>query len=300
MKILHVAVFTSKSTNVWQADAFEDLGHEVIRYDYRAKARELDGSLTSNNPKRDNDIINLCRKEKPDIILFSKCNWLDVHVVKECGKIGTTVLWYMDGIYSMDKELVDKMKHSNYVFCAIKDCAFEAKKHCQNSYRHPCGGGFDSRIHYPIDVPKIRDVVFIGNVHSYVLPYRAQFKKEVNFDIINGVYNKKHSRVVSETRINLCFTAGGGVSNRLYKLLAARGFVLTMPWDTMLEDFEPGKDFDVFSTPAELNDKIKYYLKNEDEREVIASYGYRTVQKYSYINYAKFMLEELENGEPKS
>jgi len=300
MKILHVAVFTSKSTNTWQADAFENLGHEVIRYDYRAKARELDGSLTNNNPKRDDDVIALCRKEKPDIILFSKCNRMNVNVVKECGKIGTTVLWYMDGAIGTDIELIDKMKHSDYVFCAIKDCVFEAKKHCQNSYRHPCAGGFDSRIHCPMNVPKTRDVAFIGNVNTYVLPYRAQFKKEVNFDIINGVYNKAHSKIVSETRINLCFTEGGGVSNRLYKLLAARGFVLTMPWDTMLEDFEPGKDFDVFSTPTELNDKIKYYLENEDEREAIALHGYKTVQKYDYINYVKFILEKLKNGKPKS
>lgn len=289
MKILHVAVFTPTSTNVWQADGFEELGHEVIRYDYRAMAKRY-GSIG-----RDEHLISLCRKERPDFSLFSKCNKMHVNVVKECGKIGKTVLWYMDGIPNMNKELIDKMKHSDYVFCSMRDCVLEAKKHCRNSYRHPCEGGFDSRIHYPIVTPKVRDVAFIGNVYSYVLPYRKQFGKEVNFDIINGVFNEAHSKVVSETKINLCFTDGGGVSNRLYKLLASRGFVLTMPWDTMLEDFLPGKDFDVFTTPSELNEKIKYYLENEKEREVIASHGYRTVQKYNYINYARFILEKLEN-----
>ncbi len=41
MKILHVAVFTPQSTNVGQADGFESLGHEVIRYDYRAMAKKI-------------------------------------------------------------------------------------------------------------------------------------------------------------------------------------------------------------------------------------------------------------------
>lgn len=287
MKILHVAVFTSRSTNVWQADGFEGLGHKVVRYDYRAVAKKHGRS------KRDDHLIALCRREKPDIILFSKCNKMDVRVVKECNKIGTTVLWMMDGTFHLDTELIDKMKCSSYVFCADRDFTLEAKKYCQNSYRHPCAGGFDSRVHCPIDVPKVRDVVFIGDVHSYLLPYRAMFKKQVNFSTVSGVYNKAHSKVVSETKINLCFTAGGGVSNRLYKLLAAGGFVLTMPWDTMKEDFSPGKDFVVFTTPSELKEKIKYYLENEDEREEIALHGHKTVQKYDYINYAKFILAKV-------
>lgn len=289
MKILHVAVFTSKSTNVWQADGFEVLGHEVIRYDYRVIAKKY-GIM-----KRDDHLITLCRVKKPDIILFSKCNKMDVRVVKECNKVGTTILWMMDSISHLDKELVDKMKYSSYVFCAGRDFTLEAKKYCQNSYRHPCGGGFDSRIHYPINVPKIRDVAFIGNVYRYILSYRKKFKRKVNFSIIKGVYGKDHSRVVSETKINLCFTTGEGASNRLYKLLAAGGFVLTMPWVAMEEDFSPGKDFAVFTTPSELKEKIKYYLKNEKEREKIALQGYKTVQKYDYINYAKFILAKVGN-----
>jgi spore maturation protein CgeB len=102
-----------------------------------------------------------------------------------------------------------------------------------------------------------------------------------------------HSIVVSETKINLSFTEGTGVSNRLYKLLAAKGFVLTMPFDTMHQDFTPGKDFDIFNTPSELKQKIKYYLKNENEREIIALHGYKTVQKYDHVNYAKFILKKI-------
>lgn len=288
MKILHVAVFTPKSTNVWQANAFENLGHEVIRYDYRAKARKLDGSLTNSNPKRDNDIISLCRKEKPDIILFSKCNWMDVRVVKECGEIGTTVLWMMDDIHMMDAEFFAKAKNSDCIFTSCITYIDKLKKYCRNVYK--LHGGYNPDVHYPMNVSKKRDVCFIGSMHTN----RKKFAKEVNFEIISGVYNKKHSRIVSETKINLNFTEGRGTSNRLYKLLAAKGFVLTQPWDGMKEDFVVTVDLDIFRTPEELREKINYYLSHEDEREKIAEHGYKTVQNYDATNYAHQIIKKVE------
>jgi len=295
MKILHVAVFTPNSTNIWQADGFEALGYEVIRYDYRHRPNHI-----KSINQRDDELIQLCQIKKPNMILFSKCNAMHYRVVKECRKIGKTIMWYMDGLENFDLEVIDKFKHSDFIFCAAQKCIPEAKKYCNNSFRHPSAGGFDSRIHHPVNIPKIRNVAFIGDVDNYVLSYRKKFKREVNFDIINGVYNEMHSITVSETKINLSFTEGTGVSNRLYKLLAAKGFVLTMPWDTMYEDFKPGKDFDIFNTPAELNKKIKYYLKNENEREAIALHGYKTVQKYNHINYAKFILKKMNNEKFKN
>lgn len=287
MKILHVAVFTERSTNVWQANAFEELGHQVIRYDYRQKARDLDGSLTSNNVKRDNDLINLCNRECPDIILFSKCNQMDVRVVTACNKVGVTILWFMDDWHNINSELVEKIKECNYIFCSAPSGIAEANKYKKKVYR--LQGGYASKVHYPINVPKNRDVCFIGSIHTN----RKQFKDKVNFKLISGVYNKKHSKIVSGTKINLNFTDGDGVSNRVYKILAAKGFLLSLPWKTVEEDFEVGVDLVIFKTPEELKEKIKYYLKHEDERETIAEHGYKTVQKYDDHNYAKRILEVI-------
>lgn len=282
MKILHVAVFIARSTNVWQAAGFESLGHTVIRYDYRALVK------TYGMSRRDDHLITVCRKERPDIILFSKCNLLDIRVVKECNKVGTTVLWYMDDQGpNWDAELIDKMKHCNYVFCSVKKCVEDAKEYCENSYR--LQGGYDPAVHYPMSLPKERDVTFIGTLR----PEKRVFMCGWDFDIITGVYNKDHSRIVSETKINLSFTHGGGTSNRLYKLLAAKGFVLTQPWDGMEEDFEAGKDFVVFTSPRDLKEKIVYYLAHENEREQIAAHGYETVKKYDNVNYARRILEAV-------
>ena len=284
MKILHVAVFTHQSTNVWQADAFENLGHRVIRYDYRQKAKELDGKLGNENPKRDEHLIVLCKEERPDIILYSKCNQMDVRVIEEGSKIGKTVLWYMDFNDNINSELIDKFKTCNYVFCSRWDGLNVARQYNNNVYR--LQGGYNPKVHYPIDVPKVRDVVFIGKSRSD----RTVYQKETGFEIINGVYNEDHSKIVSETKINLSFTEGDGVSNRIYKIMAAKGFVLTQPWYNMEEDFEVGKDFDIFISLEHLKKQIKYYLENENKRESIAKHGYKTVQKYDNTNYARKII----------
>lgn len=286
MKILHVAVFTPRSTNIWQADSFESINHEVIRYDYRNRPAHI--KLIS---QRDDELIKLCYSTKPDIMLFSKCNMMHHRVLKECQKVTKTVMWFMDGMENYDQELAEKIQYCDFTFCSVQGCVNESKKYCKNVYK--LQGGYDPKVHYPMDIPKKRDVAFIGAVDQYFSPYRAQLRKEVNFDVIDGAYNEDHSKVVSETKINLSLTNGVGVSNRIYKLLAAKGFVLTMPWEGIEKDFIIGTHLDVFHNAKELKHKIKFYLDNPDIREKIAQQGYKKVKEYDNTNYAQFILEKI-------
>jgi len=279
MKILHVAVFSPLSTNVWQADGFENLGCDVIRYDYRQKRKEF-GTIK----KRDNDLIQLCKSIKPNMILFSKCNEMDVRVITECNKIGTTVLWFMDNKWNINNELIQKFKKSQYIFCSRQDGLDIAVKYNKNVFR--LQGGYNPKVHYPITTPKIRDVVFIGSARKDRKHYQSVYK----FDILNNIYNKQHSQIVSETKINLSFTEGDGVSNRIYKLLAAGGFVLTTPWINIEDDFTIDKDIVIFNNELEFKEKIKYYLNHEDKRKQIALNGMDTVKQYDNNNYAKTII----------
>ena len=223
MKVMMVAVFNDRSTNTWQAKGFENIGVDVVRYNYRERAEKL------GRKQRDDEIIEVCKRERPDFTLYSKCNLVDVRVVKECNKVGKTVLWFMDFAPRIDNELKQKMKECNHVFCSRYDGINVARQCNDNVYR--LQGGYDPEEHYPIDIPKVRDVAFIGDMDR-------NGRREYNccgFETIDGVYGKDHSKVVSETRINLNFNEGDGTSNRLYKLLASKGFVLTQPWENMDE-----------------------------------------------------------------
>lgn len=284
MKILFVGVFTENSTNVWQANGFEKLGWTVIRFDYRKVAEKI------GIKERDKMLVGICKKEIPTITLFAKCNMMDVNVLDRCYlDTESIILWMPDGIGSVDDELIAKMKIANYVFCASPEVIDNVKKYCKSI--HKLHGGYDSNIHRPISVLQTRDVCFIGRVHGYCVPYREELWEKVKFDITQNVYGLHHSRVVSETKINLALSDGNGMSNRIFKLLAAKGFVLANPWLEMDNDFTPGKDFDVFHTPDELKSKIQFYLKNKDKREKIAEHGYHTVQQYNELSFAKKIIE---------
>ena len=284
MKILFIGVFTENSTNVWQTRGFEELGWTVIRFDYRKIAEEI------GIKERDKMLVEICKKEIPTITLFAKCNIMDVKVLEQCyWSTESIVLWMPDGIGSVDDELISKIKISNHVFCASPEVIVKVKKYCKSI--HKLHGGYDSNVHRPINVLQTRDVCFIGKVHGYCVPYRQELWQETKFEIVNGVYAANHSKVVSETKINLALSDGNGMSNRIFKLLAAKGFVLANPWLEMDNDFTPGKDFDVFHSADELKSKIQFYLENKNKREEIAEYGYQTVQQYNELSFAKKIIE---------
>ena len=284
-KILMVAVFNPTSTNYSQAIGFENNNCDVIRYDYRIQSK-LIGSLN-----RDSEIIYLCETEKPDIVFFSKCDDVDINVVKECNKTSKTVLWYMDHAKPFTKSLIKKIKKCRYSFFSGTGPYKEAKEINQNSV-YFLQEGFDEYSNFPMNVPIINDVSMIGHFTELRKRYYEIFK----FKVYDNVYNKDHSKAVSETKINLNFTdgvkiVGDGTSDRVYKVLASKGFLLTLPWLDMKNDFIVGQDLDIFSSPDELKDKIDFYLKNENERNKIAEHGYQTVQKFSRTNFAKRILE---------
>jgi len=86
MKILFVAVFNKNSTNWSQSDALKQNGVKVIEFDYRHIAKQI------GNTRRDEVLIEICKNEKPDSVLFSKCNEIHYRVVDECNKISKTIL----------------------------------------------------------------------------------------------------------------------------------------------------------------------------------------------------------------
>ena len=88
MKIVFAAVFNPSSTNFSQANAFERMeGVELIRFEIRKYA----------GYNYDDELIELCRREKPDLLLLSKCQEMDNRVVVEVQKMGVKCyLWFMD------------------------------------------------------------------------------------------------------------------------------------------------------------------------------------------------------------
>tara|TARA_R110001592_G_C13159902_1_gene748858 strand:+ start:1656 stop:2513 length:858 start_codon:yes stop_codon:yes gene_type:complete len=280
MKIIFVAVFTEKSTNTSQSYSLKKCGVDVIEFNYRDIARSI------GNKHRDDLLIETCITEKVDAVLFSKCNEIDYRVVDECNKYCKTILWYMDPLNgNFNSILINKIKRCTYIFCALWDSYLKAKEICDSNvyFLHE---GYDQTKNYPIDIEQANAVTFIGELRGH----RHDYYNNHKFNIISNAYAEEHSKAVSSSKINLNFTHGG-TSDRTYKVLASKGFLLTEPWPMMEKDFTIGKDLDIFKNIEEFKEKIKYYLNNEKLRLTIANNGFKTVQKFNRINWAKKIID---------
>lgn len=286
MKILMAAVFSDISTNNAQADGFRKCGWEVIEYNYREIAKQL----TGGNAARDKDFTNLCAKEKPDYVFFSKCTDMDEWVVDECNKHSKTIMWYMDPVDgNFTQHLVNMSKKCNYVFCGIY-AAYEKMKFLVGDKCNFLHEGYDHRCNFPVEnEEQIYDVSFIGTIKNQ----RRGYYQAYNFTLIQDAFGLEHSKAVARSKINLNFTEGG-TSDRSYKVLASKGFLLTEAWPRMEDDFTPGEDLIVFTGVDDMIEKINYYLENPEERERIAKNGYNKVQKFSRIAFAEKIINTVQ------
>jgi len=282
MKVLFSAVFTKASTNYAQADGFEQLGHEVIRFPLRDFAPHIGWPATCDK------LLDIVREEKPDIVLFSKCHEIELRAWSAIKDMGSVVsYWYMDPMSNYSYDIEQRVKHSDVVFCGLWDPYQHSLRINVNS--HFLQEGYDHLQNFPIETDwPVKDISFIGNLRSQK---RADYHQKIGFPVVHNAYGEDHSRAVCSTKINLNFTEGG-CSDRVYKVLASGGFLLTEPWPNMEQDFEVGKDFAIFLDADELREKIEYYLAHDEERKSIAEHGRNTVQKFSRINWAAQIIDK--------
>ena len=181
--------------------------------------------------------------------------------------------------------------------------------------------GYCSDVHYPpdisqLDLADIPDVLYVGTYtkHKEVL-FSALMRSipELKFQIYgNGwskasdpvlkscvagrpVYGLNYAQLVNAAKINLAVHMGVAdnsgwqdlVSTRSFEIPACKGFMLHVDNDEIRQLYSVGEEIDVFSSPEELSQKIRYYLKHESIRKDMVDRAYgRCVPAYSYDHRA--------------
>lgn len=95
-------------------------------------------------------------------------------------------------------------------------------------------------------------------------------------------YGTEMPKVFYLSKINLNITSRSvesGIPLRVWDIMAVGGFCLTNYQPELEEYFEIGKDLAVFYDLKDLEEKIDYYLRHEDERVRIAINGYKKVRE---------------------
>ena len=109
--------------------------------------------------------------------------------------------------------------------------------------------------------------------------------------MINNAYGSDHAKAVSKTKINLNFCTSDGASDRVYKILAAGGFLLSNDWNKRKNYLVNGKDCVIFKNTEDLNKKIEFYLANPELRNQISESGRQVVQRFDRLSWAKKIVE---------
>jgi spore maturation protein CgeB len=284
MNIFYVGYFIQASSTYSHAIIMEKAGHNVFRYNYREVAKIL-----HSTELRDRDLINTVNIHKPDFVLIAKGNTIQGDTVKRIKEICPVVIWYMDSTVagSWTKDLEDKMKEATAVFCEKAQAL--KRSLVLNPMSFQATEGYDPFIDIPYDIDKDIDISFIGSYYGR----RKEYCEAVGARKLTA-YWKEHAVAVSRSKITLNFCTLRTVSDRLYKVLGAKGFIISDDWEYRGNDFIDGKDLVLFDgTIKDLQEKTIYYLHNTEERKRIAENGYRTVRKYNKFTWLETILETL-------
>ena len=264
-------------------------------------------------------VLNAIDMAQPRAFLTCKGSYLHSATLKEIRRRGViTVNYYPDVHFNYVGLDFSTFKHYD-LFFTTKSFQVEYLQALLGSSRvHFLHHGYSSIVHRP-RLAEIRednymtDVLYVGNYSPYKkfwLAAIAQQLPDVKLMIVGNrwtraashfapqatvsmshVLGDRYARLLQSARINIAVHMGPTgpgdwedlVSTRTFEIPACRGFMLHIDNDEVRGLFKPGQEIDVFSTPEELCEKIRAYLRQPESRAAMIDRAFaRCVPNYSY------------------
>jgi spore maturation protein CgeB len=128
--------------------------------------------------------------------------------------------------------------------------------------------------------------------------------KHPNLQIMGKpVYGDDYIKAICATKINLCFLRKMNrdlQTDRTMEIPACGAFMLAERTEEHQRLFEEGKEAEFFDSKQELLEKIRYYLRHDEEREKIGWAGRkRCVESgYSHHKRLEYMMDQIKRLDP--
>jgi spore maturation protein CgeB len=187
----------------------------------------------------------------------------------------------------------------------------------------------DTSVYKPLDVDKTTDVVFVGNygdgdrsdeLEDYVFatrpslphlryavygvrypePVVARLNNGLDIDYRGWLPNVRVPRVYSAARVVLHIPRRqyvellpGTPTIRVFEALATGACLVSLPWPDTDHLFEPGRDYAVAATPAEMRDQIDWLCRDDAAREAFGRHGRQTILARHTCGHRADQLLEL-------
>ena len=308
------------------------LGHKLISFEdhqylFPGRLRKRFPLLEKIDLVRTNRRLRLLAEEqRPDLIIVTQGFLILKETLKALKAMGSiVVLWVIDAPIHF-APILEAAPHYDYVFCGGTEAiAILEKRGIKNLEWLPFA--CDPDHHFPIKATGherdslSKDVAFVGSYY----PSRAKILEALQaVDCDFGIWGsgwdtvasssplKKHIRkthtrpeewikIYSNSKIVLVTHYSESkeipvyqVSPKVYEALACRALVFSDKQRDMAPLFRDGEHLVLFRDVKELQEKIRYFLAHDGERERIARKGYQEViEKHTYAHRMKKLSDCL-------
>ncbi len=298
MKILLLFPMADGQTGPAIKHAFEKLGYIVKAVD--AKRQPLNS-------------YSVACDYRPEFVFCSRTKELTAQVaqIKRKFPLAIICMWNVDTREGIEKwsHLYPLIKLCNYHFVGDAKYISQWRKLNRNTFWLP--QGLQNEIyHKPKEITEndkrkyFCDVSFAGRDCGLRRPFLNVINQmNLNFRRWGSlgmpkVYNEEHNKMVSLSKINIgCSDRPENekvISVRNYKIMGAGGFLLELDRKGLYEIF-PHNTLDVYSTPTELIERIRYWLSHDEERRAVAEKSHEWVHaNATYTHRIKMALDYME------
>jgi GT2 family glycosyltransferase/tetratricopeptide (TPR) repeat protein/SAM-dependent methyltransferase len=153
-------------------------------------------------------------------------------------------------------------------------------------------------VHRKLDVAKRYDFAFVGNLFPgrriEIVSLAQQYFRN---SFVGRAYGDDMSRILSEARVGLNPSLADDVNMRFFEVPACGTFLLTnaLAESGQAELLHPGKEFETFTSGAEMLDKLRFYVARDELREQIAAAGHAAVfARHTYLHRMSELLDAVE------
>lgn len=268
-----------------------NMGHQIIRFDFKAIEKRF------SRREMNKMLLETVYRYNPDLmftVLFR--NELDKKVVNEISTQTETktINWFCDDHWRFDSYSRYWAPMFNWVVTTAKsalpryeEIGYENVIHAQWACNH--------FLYRKLGLPHLYDVTFVGQPHGNRRQVIGSLRK-AGIDVkvwgygwpTGRVSQSEMIKIFNQSKINLNLSNASRpgveqIKGRDFEVPGCGGFLITGYAENIEEYFNVGKEIVCYRDVDDLIDKIRYYLKHDDEREAIANAGYvRVLREHTY------------------
>ena len=261
-------------------------------------------------------------KRKYDLIIFFKSIFLNEKIIKDIKKInekGFIVNIFPDDPFNTNNPVISNkifLNSMNYfdIFCIW---SHKIKKKIDSKFKIktiylPFGYDSLNKIKYVDYNSKKTQINFIGtfdkkrfeiikSINIKKIIHGGNWKRYKSYNLSNctigsHIYGKKINKIMNDSAISLNILRDQNHSShnmKSFEIPSNNGLMLTTRSQEQSFFFKENVCCYMYSSKKELNEKIRFILRNPKRAEIVRKNGFKQVKKHSYINRVKEFIKKI-------